>query len=393
MLAVAFLDELASGVAPASAPDIARFLGVSGGVAAGAIIVAFHSLAFFLETPLLAWSERISARWFSTASLGAIAFASFLAAAFPGGVMLFVALAVYGPASGCALAIAEGLLVEANPHERERTMARVTLAASTGDLAVPLLLAFLAWLGLGFRAGFAVGGAVALVLAVAHASARSLDRLPAFDTDDDEEEEGSDDAARERASIRETLRQGLANRPLLAWSIANVLTALLDEVLVAFSAVHLDAIGATASQRSWTIAAWVVGGFVGLITLERTIARLDPRRVLMATCVATTVAMAIFAGTSSPWVATAALFAVGAFSATIHPLAKARAYAAMPGRPSLVNALSSLLLPLDMIAPVALAAIAAYGGSRAAIIALVGAPVGVAMIGWRMRSKAAGRGR
>jgi MFS family permease len=352
---------------------------VHGGVAAAAIIVAFHSLAFVIETPLLAWSERVSARWFSSASLLAIAFASFLAALFPGGVMLLFALAVYGPASGCALSIAEGLLVEARPHERERTMARVTLAASAGDLAVPVLLAILSWLGLGWRAGFAVGGAVALVLAAAHASARSLDRRPSLLDEDD-------DAAEERTTIRETLRVGLGNRPLLAWSIANVLTALLDEVLVAFCAVHLDAIQATPTQRSWAIGAWVVGGILGLFALERTIARLDARRVLIATCAATTLALALFAVTSSARVAIAALFLVGAFSATIHPLAKARAYASMPGRPALVNALTALLLPLDMIAPIVLGAIAASVGARAAIYTLLVAPAGVMLIAWRARS-------
>ena len=58
LFAVVVVDELASGVLPATAGDVARDLAVPAGLAAGGIITAFHVLAIFVEMPLLAWSER-----------------------------------------------------------------------------------------------------------------------------------------------------------------------------------------------------------------------------------------------------------------------------------------------------------------------------------------------
>jgi hypothetical protein len=338
---------------------------------AGAMIVAFHSLAFFLEPPLLAWSEHVGARWFSAAALGVIAGSAFAAAMAPGKWSFLLALAAYGPASGCALSVAEGLLVEAEPQVRERAMARVSLAGNAGDLTVPLILAILSWCGLGWRAAFALAGAFATLLAIAHASARSLDAPLSSESDDSP-----------APTVREALQAALSTRALLGWSFACSLTGLLDEVLVAFSAVHLHAIGATAGERSGAIAAWIVGGFVGLGALERFVARATVRRVLLGASAATAVAVASLAVTRSPCLAACALFAIGGAGGMLHPLTKARAYAALPGRPALVNAVGSALLPFDMAAPIGLGIVAAQAGSAWAITGLLVAPVGVAIAAW-----------
>jgi hypothetical protein len=339
------------------------------------MIVAFHSLAFFLEPPLLAWSERVPARWFSAAALAGVAASAFAAAIFPRGWSLLVALAVYGPASGCALAVAEGLLVEAEPAARHRTMARLSLAANAGDLTVPLLLAGLAWFGLGWRTAFAITGAFAALLAIGHARARSLGGTLSG---------ASDDSEASAPTTREALRTALATRPLLGWSFACSLTGLLDEVLVAFSAVHLHGIGATASERSWAIAAWVGGGFVGLAGLERFAAPASARRVLLGASAATGVEIVGLAVTHSPRVATCALLLVGVTGSVLHPLTKTRAYAALPGRPALVNAVGSALLPFDMAAPIVLGIVATQAGSAWAIAGLLIAPAGVAIAAWRL---------
>ena len=337
------------------------------------MIVAFHSLAFFVETPLLAWSERVRARWFSAASLAVIALSSFAAAIFPSRWSLLLALAVYGPASGCALAVAEGLLVEAAPHSRERTMARLSLAANAGDLAVPLLLAILSGYGLGWRAGFVVAGAFASLLAIAHASARSLARLSSA---------ASGDAEGHPPTIRETLRTAFSIRPLLGWSFACASTNLLDEVLVAFSAVHLHALGATIGQRSWAVAAWILGGFVGLAGLERVGGRSSGRRVLLCASAVTAIAVAVLAVTHSTGMGTCALFVIGATGGTLHPLAKARAYGTLPNRPALVNAVGAALLPFEMAAPMAIGIVASRAGSLWAIVCLLVAPAVVAIAAW-----------
>ena len=339
------------------------------------MIVAYHSLAFFVETPLLAWSERVRARWFSAASLAILALSVFAAAMSRSRWSLLFALALYGPASGCALSVAEGLLVEAEPRSRERTMARLSLAANAGDLAVPLLLAILSWYGLGWRAGFVVAGAVASLLAFAHGSASSLDRLPSC---------ANGDAERHAPSIRETLRTAFSTRSLLGWSFACASTNLLDEVLVAFSAVHLHALGATIGQRSWAVAAWILGGFVGLAGLERLGARSSARRVLLGASAVTAIAVTVLAVTHSTDIGTCALFVIGASGSTLHPLTKANAYASLPSRPALVNAVGAALLPFEMAAPIAIGIVASRAGSPWAIACLLVAPAVVAIAMWRL---------
>jgi MFS family permease len=151
------------------------------------MITSFHLLAIFVEAPLLAWSERVRVGRFSAAALFTFALACFGAALADGPLLFVLALALYGPASGCALAASEGLLVETRPDERERTIARLTLAGALGDLAVPLLLGALAWLGLGWRVAMAVAGGAALLLAFVHGTSRELDRLPPKERDDDDD--------------------------------------------------------------------------------------------------------------------------------------------------------------------------------------------------------------
>lgn len=370
LLAVPFVDELASGVAPASAPEIAHDLALPGGWVAGGIVTAFYGLAL-LETPLLAWSERVSARWFSTGSLAVLALATLGAALAGSPLTLALALAAYGPASGCALSIAEGVLVESRPAERERTMARVTLAAAIGDLSVPLVIAGLAAAGIGWRGALVVAGMVAAVLAVSHAASPGLDR--AVPTDDEDEDEAP--------TIVEALRTALGTRALLGWSLAGTLGGLLDEVLVAFVAVHLAPLPSLA--RSIALAAWIAGGIAGLAWLERRIDRISSRRVLFAGGGICALALGALAGTRDPWLAPALLAVVGATSATFHPLLKARAYASLPGRPALVNAVASALVPLDAAAPLVIGVVAASLGSAAAVLVLAAAPCGIAWAAWR----------
>jgi predicted MFS family arabinose efflux permease len=299
-------------------------------------------------------------------SLAVVAASSFAAAIAPPGIGFFVALAVYGPASGCALAVAEGALVEADPSARERAMARVGIAGSTGDLAVPLVLALFGWIGLGWRAAFVSAGASAVVLAIVHACTRELDEVPRALDDDGE-----------TPTMRAALRTALDTPCLLAWSLACASTALLDEVLVAFAALHLDAIGATAAVRSLALASWVVGGFVGLGVMERFVDSSRARRALVVASVVTAIALVVLAITRSPIVASCALFFVGAFGGTLHPLTKARSYAALPSRPAIVNALASAFLPLDIVAPLVLGLVAARAGNAWALSGLLLAPFAV----------------
>jgi MFS family permease len=367
-LAVVFIDELASGVLPASAADVARDIAIPGGLAAGGIVTAFHLLAPFVEAPLLAWSERVSVRWFSAGSLAALAIATLGAALAGDPITLVVCLALYGPASGCALAAAEGALVESRPAERERTLARLGLAGALGDLAVPLLLAALALAGLGWRAAVAISAGAAAALAAVHAASTALNHRPVADV-------GSDD--KEGPSLVEALRFALTTRPLLSWSLAVSLTALLDEVLIAFVIVRLDA--ATALERALAVGSWTVGVLGGLLVLERCLHLLDTRRVLLGSAGAVAACLVALTFTRDVNLTVAILFVLGASTSALHPIASAQAYASLPGRPALVNAAAAALVPFDALAPLLLAALSLWLGLGAAILALLVAPIGIAL--------------
>lgn len=393
------------------------------GLGAGAMITAFHLLAIFVEAPLLAWSERVRVGRFSAAALFTFALACFGAALADGPLLFVLALALYGPASGCALAASEGLLVETRPDERERTIARLTLAGALGDLAVPLLLGALAWLGLGWRVAMAVAGGAALLLAFVHGASRELDRLPPKERDDDDSSGGSNaddgastesheaasneshdaakehdvaeaeesaedhegteehDAEEDEPSVLDSLRFALSHRRLLAWSAAVALTNWLDEVLVAFVMVRLD--HASSLERAIAVASWTIGFLPGLLLLDRHVARLDTRRALFAAAAVAALALIVLALGPSVPVACLALGTLGAATSVLYPLAEARRYAALPGRPALVHAVGALFTPFDALTPLALGALALAFGPEAALLAIVAAPLGIALAAWR----------
>ncbi|NJO37363.1 MAG: hypothetical protein HC871_06740, partial [Rhizobiales bacterium] len=75
------------------------------------------------------------------------------------------------------------------------------------------------------------------------------------------------------------------------------------------------------------------------------------------------------------WGGLVALGLLGAFVSGFHPIVKARAYAALPGRPAIVNAVTSLFIPVDIAIPLLLALIAGELGSSTAMLTFVAAPL------------------
>jgi fucose permease len=149
---------------------------------------------------------------------------------------------------------------------------------------------------------------------------------------------------------------------------------LLDEVLVAFAAVHLAALSPGPASIVWrqaTLGALIVGGVVGLVALERVVEDARAGRVLQLACVLALLSSVALALAPDLLIASVALFVLGASSAVLHPLVKARAYASLPGRPLLVNAVAAALVPLDALAPLVLGAIAFGTEPRIAMLVLV----------------------
>jgi MFS family permease len=278
--------------------------------------------------------------------------------------LLLVALALLGPALGLMCGVGEAGLVELAPDRAERNLTRWTLLGWIGDIAAPALLAGAVALGGDFRAAL-------LAIAVATiAAALAVPRLP--------RRAGHAQVEEPALPWRTRLGSALANRRLLAWTAGVFLCSLLDEIFIAFAALHIaERFGADPSARVLVLGAFLVGGAIGLVTLERVLAGVDPRRLLAA--LSATCAAALLAWIAAPNLAASAALAglVGLTAGGHYPLAKAQAYRAAPGSAGTVGALDALLNPLDMALPLGLAAVAGWLGVTAVLVILAAQPLGL----------------
>ena len=367
LVGVDFLDELASGIPFVAAPEIKSDFDVSYGRAAGWLLTAMGALGVILEPPLFVLADRHPRRWFVCGGLAVLGVSCLLAAVAPVYGTLVVALLVFGPASGCGVTLSQATLMDAHPDAREKWMVRWTLAGSLGDLATPAFVAGMAWIGAGWRGAFAALGF--LLFGYAALLWRRPFPEPLASRDPAE--------ARPRALL-DPLRRGLARRSLRVWAVATILCSLLDEILVAFGSLYLrDVVGFGIEARATVVTALMVGAVLGLLVLERLLARFDARAVLAASGVLSALALSGWLFAETLWASAAGFFATGFFAAAHYPVAQAQAYRALPEGSGSVDALltagGALMLPV----PILLGVVADTVGLREALALLLLQPVAV----------------
>jgi MFS family permease len=360
---VAFTDELATGIVPAGAPELAANFHLGVAAAAGWTLFAFQLLGVLLEPPLLAIARGPRARRLRTLGLVGMAAGLAFAAVAPSYPALLAALALYGPACGLGTCLAQASLAEADPARTEAALARWNLSGLLGDLAAPGALAASVALGLSWR------GALAAAALAAGAQALVVGRAPAPGpaAEEDQDEWG--------ATVGEALRAALATPALLGWELAASACTLLDETLVSFGALWLaQRLGAGPAARAAVLTAWTLGGIAGSGLLARAAGRVRPRSLLLAAGLGSAVCYgAWLAAPSVAWSAFTA-GAAGLFTAAHYPLLKARAFAALPGRPNVVQAVASAFSAVDLVVPIALGAVADRAGLLAAMLVLLVQP-------------------
>lgn len=358
-------DELASGVPAAGASGLATDLDLGRGLFLFAALLSVPMAIGLLLEPLIhAWSDRVDRRPLLLGALAGASLSLALASVSVGPLTLVGALGAWSLCTGVACGVAQAGLV-ASASNPSRAMTRWALATSVGDLAAPLVVGTLAAVGLGWRAALAVAAGGCLFVLVATARAPLSEATP--DGDD-------------HTSTIEALWGALRTPRLLAWLAAIASCTLLDEIVLMLAALRA---GGEPWATSLQLGALVVGDGVGLLAAEQALRRWSPRRVLIFSAAAT--AAGLGGWLVAPTVATgaAALFVVGASAALHWPLAKAAAFASLPGRPGLVNALDTLASAFDLVAPLGVGLIASRFGVDAAIAALVLQPLcvgGVAAI-------------
>lgn len=354
------------------APDVQVAFGLSYATAALVLFVVPQVVSFLLEPPLFVLADRLPRKPLVVGGLAAMGASLVLAGLAPSLSVFAVAMALVYPASGVGVNLAQATLVDAHPDQRERLMARWAFMGALGDLATPALFAALAAVSLGWREAFVItGSAVALY---------SLALIPfRFPTP------GSEECDAPTPPLREALRDLRRNGTLFAWLAGVALCGLLDEVLVAFAALHLEhALGATLAERGLVLAAFMLGEMLSLAVVDRLLQRMAPLRLLRWSAAACT--LAYVAWVAAPGlVASAVMFAVvGACAAPLYPIAKAQAYRALPGQSGLVIAAAQLFAPLELGAALLVGLAADAFGLTVALCLLAIQPLGLLVLAVRL---------
>ena len=345
-------DELSAGVPVAGAPGLSSDLDLGRGLFLfAALLSAPMAIGLLLEPIIHAWSDRVDRRPLLLGALAGASLSLAIASLSVGPVTLVGALGVWGLCTGVACGVAQAGLV-ASSSDPSRAMTRWALATSVGDLAAPLVVGALAFVGLGWRAALGVAAAFSLVVLL------TAVRAPVAPSEPDEDDDLSFTAA---------FRGALGTPRLLAWVAAMASCTLLDEIVLMLAALRA---GDDPWITSVQLGALVVGDGAGLLAAEWALRRWSARAVLISSAAVTAAGLGGWLAAPGVWTGAVALFAVGASAALHWPLAKAAAFASLPGRPGLVNALDALANGFDLVAPLAVGLVASRFGVDAAIAVL-----------------------
>jgi MFS transporter, FSR family, fosmidomycin resistance protein len=242
---------------------------------------------------------------------------------------LLVALVVGNPASGAFVSLAQATLMDLAPGERERNMARWTLAGSFGYVGGPLLLAAALWLGLGWRAALLAlaVAAVPVVLAAGRAPQIAATAPKAVG-----------------ASIRAAFA-ALRRREVLHWLATLEAVDLLLDVFHGFLALYLvDVAGLDASAAAIGVAAWTGASLVGDWVLLHVLRRVDVDglRYLRLSALAALVLYPAFLVAPSAGLKLALAAVLGLLNSGWYAIPKARLYAALPGESGVAVAVGGI---------------------------------------------------
>lgn len=375
---VALLEELSSGVPSSGAPDIEHGLALSHTATAAVLFTIPGVAAFCLDPVVFVLADRWGRAWLVRGGLAAMAIASVVAACAPGPITLTAAIAVWNIATGAAVSLGEATLIDQWPERRARTLARWSLMAMLGDFAAPLLFGGLVLLGVDarWRFAFAIVGVLLVVLTVA----MTLRPYPAPPPSDDEDE----------PTLWQALRDALRDRVLIAWLFGMELCNLLDEILIVFATIRVrDELGGSPLWQSATVAAFVGGGTLGLILLDRLLIRWREHQLLIASGIACAACFLIWLASPTAWLSALLMFPVGLTTAPLYPLATAQAYARRPERSGIIVVASHMFAPFALALPGALGLIADRFGVPAALAVMVVQPIGLVVLAAATRPRPA----
>jgi len=270
-------------------------------------------------------------------------------------VLLTSFVAIY-PASGAFVSLSQATLMDADPANRERNMARWTMAGAVGVAAGPLLVAT----GAPWRVIFVAYAAVGMLLVV-------LARPLAFGYADPE--------ANGESGFRAALRE-LRTPRVLRWLFLLELQDLGGDILYGYLALYfVDSVGVDVRTAALAVAVWTGADLVGNVIVLRALRRVGGLGWLRATALGVALvfpAFQVVPGLAPKLVLIALL---GALHSGWYPISKARLYEALPGRSGTAMALASTTGALGAVMPLALGLLASRVGIHDAFWLVLLAPL------------------
>jgi FSR family fosmidomycin resistance protein-like MFS transporter len=263
-------------------------------------------------------------------AVGGLAFAASaaLTAAAGGFWLLLAALVLGNPATGAFVSLAQATLMDADPQQRARNMARWTLAGSFGYVGGPLLLTAAVYLGAGWR-----GAIAALAVGSLPLSFAAL-RFPSPRHDED--------APRLGRAVRDALA-AVRRREVLRLLLVLEASDLLLDVFHGFLALYLVyGAGLPRSTGVLGVGVWTGAELVGNWVLLRVLRRTSGGRVLRATAFVSLGVYPAFLLVPGAAAKLGLLVVLGLLTASWYPVAKAWLYDALPDRSGAAVAVGGL---------------------------------------------------
>jgi MFS family permease len=339
LLSARFMDEVLSGLPEVLMPTMRAHFGLSY-TQISLLSLALNYVAAIIEPINGLLIDLWKRPWLMAWGAAGIGLATMVMGAAPTFAILLLGFALYGLASGPLAHTADVVLVESYPEAPDRIYSRATILDTLGALISPLLVSLVFFLRLDWRwlmigLGFSSLLYAVIILGTRFPSAVNRHR-PA-------------ELGWVRA-LRESLWAVLGNRQAWSWLLFMFVLAVLESPFH-FTTVWLrEQVGMSQALIGVYRVVEMAVSIVSLVFLERWLARMGYRRILLWTSFALLILYPIWLLTPGIWQRFLLSLPISFLFTFYWPIGKAQSLASVPGRGGTVTAIQSLLglIPLPL---------------------------------------------